>query len=502
MIKRKVIMTTLALSLTLGTAFTAFAPLAGAAETTAVFQVKAETGVQEKQVASYNALVGMFSAEKVDLEKVKAEYIVQLQPAVKARNAEIDEKVLHFFDNGIKGSYSKDQVKQAIDKGLQWFFYQEITEYVRIQTLAALDKEDTQAALEALDKGIKLFEGTLFVTAGKRDNGFKTTMQDQFKIIIPELQKAAAAGDKKNFNVYRQYLDKTIIKTFALGTALYAGNIEKAHKEGKTADVAKFMAEGYFFFLPIYNSLAGASKESADAIKLAFESGEGARVTAEMVRGNLAKAINGKVSGYYSATFDNLAKGDEAKALEVAAEGNAFTAAQEVFVKDQLGADVYAKLLENGQLYFEAVKANKVEEAKKLGFENLAILTQLKGVQFGIGEKALTLDGQTVSFNEEVSFLNKETNRTLASARFVAEALGAKVEWVAAENKVVITKADKTIELVVGSTEVVVNGKKDEKTTLDQPVVIQNGRSYIPVRAVSNVLGSKVAYFNGEVIIH
>lgn len=80
---------------------------------------------------------------------------------------------------------------------------------------------------------------------------------------------------------------------------------------------------------------------------------------------------------------------------------------------------------------------------------------------------------------------------TLTPARFVAERFGAKVEWVASERKVVITKDEITIELVIDSKTAIVNGKEVE---LVQPACIIDDYTYTPARFVAENLGCTVGW--------
>ena len=80
---------------------------------------------------------------------------------------------------------------------------------------------------------------------------------------------------------------------------------------------------------------------------------------------------------------------------------------------------------------------------------------------------------------------------TLTPARFVAERFGADVEWIASERKVVITKEDIVIELVIDSKTALVNGKEVE---LAQPACIINNYTYTPARFVAENLGCTVGW--------
>ncbi|HOM02563.1 MAG TPA: stalk domain-containing protein [Acetivibrio sp.] len=79
--------------------------------------------------------------------------------------------------------------------------------------------------------------------------------------------------------------------------------------------------------------------------------------------------------------------------------------------------------------------------------------------------------------------------RTFVSVRFVAEALGAKVEWDEEDKKVVIKDDYNYIELIIGSKECHINAVKQEMDTSPE---ISNGRTMVPLRFVSEILGCSV----------
>ncbi|MGO4274979.1 copper amine oxidase N-terminal domain-containing protein, partial [Paenibacillus sp. TAF58] len=117
-----------------------------------------------------------------------------------------------------------------------------------------------------------------------------------------------------------------------------------------------------------------------------------------------------------------------------------------------------------------------------------------------IGDKAYQVDGAAFTA-ENAPFINAESGRTLVPVRVIAQAIQAGVEWVDATKTVVITKDGKKTEITLGSDQVVENGKVNEKVKLDQPVIIENGSSFIPLRAVAELFSKRVFYQNGEIII-
>lgn len=79
--------------------------------------------------------------------------------------------------------------------------------------------------------------------------------------------------------------------------------------------------------------------------------------------------------------------------------------------------------------------------------------------------------------------------RTMVPIRFISESFGCKVEWDAKEGKVTIIRNDITIRLWKGKNFAKVN--EDEKT-LDSPPIIIKGRTYVPLRFISEPFGAKV----------
>ena len=86
-------------------------------------------------------------------------------------------------------------------------------------------------------------------------------------------------------------------------------------------------------------------------------------------------------------------------------------------------------------------------------------------------------------------------DRTMLPARFVAENIGANVEWIPEERQVKITKGDIEIIIIIDSDVAYVNG---EEVKLDSPAFIKNDRTYTPVRFIAEKLGAKVDWVEGS----
>lgn len=88
--------------------------------------------------------------------------------------------------------------------------------------------------------------------------------------------------------------------------------------------------------------------------------------------------------------------------------------------------------------------------------------------------------------------------RTLVPVRFIAEHLGSQVSWDPGTSTVTITIQGKEIKLVLGSAKMLVN---EDEFILDVPPESSNGRTYVPLRAVTEAFGRKVFYDRGLIII-
>ena len=91
-------------------------------------------------------------------------------------------------------------------------------------------------------------------------------------------------------------------------------------------------------------------------------------------------------------------------------------------------------------------------------------------------------------------------DRTMLPARFVAENLGATVEWDGEKQLVTITgknekQEDVTILITIGSDYAKVNG---EDVKLDSPAFVENDRTYTPIRFISENLGATVEWNETE----
>jgi hypothetical protein len=130
---------------------------------------------------------------------------------------------------------------------------------------------------------------------------------------------------------------------------------------------------------------------------------------------------------------------------------------------------------------------------KDEGIDNSSLVIKLT-----IGSQEAAINGR-VKILDAAPYIKADTGRTLIPVRFVSEALGADVAWDPVTKKVTINDREHQIILTVGSKEVYVNG---DKQTIDcAPETHPSGRTFVPLRFVSEALKAEVVYNSGQILI-
>lgn len=101
------------------------------------------------------------------------------------------------------------------------------------------------------------------------------------------------------------------------------------------------------------------------------------------------------------------------------------------------------------------------------------------------------IDGQNISFDVPPQIIN---DRTMVPLRAIFEALGANVNWNQSTQTITSMKNDTLVSLTINEQHMYVNGNI---ITLDSPACIVDGRTLVPVRAVSEAYGTTVDW-NGD----
>ncbi|WP_425449815.1 stalk domain-containing protein [Dethiothermospora halolimnae] len=99
------------------------------------------------------------------------------------------------------------------------------------------------------------------------------------------------------------------------------------------------------------------------------------------------------------------------------------------------------------------------------------------------------IDNQELKISDEYGepFINSDS-RTLVPARAVVEGLGKKVDWNGAKQEVIIEGEHK---LIIGSNIIT---SPNSITNMDTPAILKDGRTYLPLRFISEIFDYEVKY--------
>ncbi|QJD84071.1 stalk domain-containing protein [Cohnella herbarum] len=105
----------------------------------------------------------------------------------------------------------------------------------------------------------------------------------------------------------------------------------------------------------------------------------------------------------------------------------------------------------------------------------------------GVQSIEVLVNARKVNFPDQKPKL--ENNQVLVPLRFVSDKLGGSLKLKG--NEITIFKGDRTIVLVIGEKTATVNG---EPVTLGLAATAVNGRTYVPLRFISEAMGEKVEW--------
>jgi len=106
------------------------------------------------------------------------------------------------------------------------------------------------------------------------------------------------------------------------------------------------------------------------------------------------------------------------------------------------------------------------------------------------------VDGSLVPYKGIVPIM--QGSRILVPMRGLFEHLGATLTWDAEKRIVTATGSGKTIILPVGQVNATVDGKT---VTLDQPAMIIDNSTFVPLRFVGEALGAKVSWLDADRVV-
>jgi len=153
--------------------------------------------------------------------------------------------------------------------------------------------------------------------------------------------------------------------------------------------------------------------------------------------------------------------------------------------KNLLPDKVYYYRIKSFNSYGESDYSNEVKVKTLKDIETIILKFYINNTTYYLNDEMKTMDVAPIILE----------GRTLLPIRYVAEALGAVVEWNDKEQKVTIRFKDTVIELWIGKNLATVNGEYkliDPTNPNVKPIVIPPGRTMLPIRFIAENLGCKV----------
>ena len=115
-------------------------------------------------------------------------------------------------------------------------------------------------------------------------------------------------------------------------------------------------------------------------------------------------------------------------------------------------------------------------------------------VDIGSDELSVRVNGDIVEFPDARPFID-DNSRTLIPVRFVAESMGADVDWDNEARTAIIERDGITILVPIGSDTIsVTENGVTEYVTMDTEAIISESRTYVPIRFVAESLGAWVSW--------
>jgi hypothetical protein len=117
-----------------------------------------------------------------------------------------------------------------------------------------------------------------------------------------------------------------------------------------------------------------------------------------------------------------------------------------------------------------------------------------------IGSKSATVNGISYTLDVPATIIE---NRTYVPLRFIAEQMGCTVNWSNSDRKITVINGENKIELWIGKSTALVNGKSNQIDPTNSKVVplIKSGRTLVPIRFISESLGFYVDYNSSKKLV-
>lgn len=150
-----------------------------------------------------------------------------------------------------------------------------------------------------------------------------------------------------------------------------------------------------------------------------------------------------------------------------------------------------AQLLKLSQIVVEIYPL--INPKQKTTLTMYAICLPPKEIKLHLGESKVTINELPHTL-EAPLFIYK--NRTFVPLRFIGESFGAKIDWDGKTQKISFTLSVLTLDFWIGKQEVKthISNHFSSTTFLELPPMLHSNRTFVPLRAVSEMLGAEVIY--------
>lgn len=340
-------------------------------------EVKIEDTDAAKQAAAYADMMAELVKAKEDKEvnwdTVQEKYDAGLQKDVAELAPEFDQAIQAAIEAGKNGEMEPIISVQLIDKTTQSYFYQN-QKALQKEAAAALAEDKKEEANLAFVQIKHLAEKVFIPTAEKRDNYYElsgdSSLVENINSGLSAQEEALNSGNAEDFQVFLQVTDKSIYRSYYLASKSYAEKMEAGAKEGKDSKELSIMqAEAWGFYQAIKGSLGGGDEAAAAELDKLFtlNTTDPASIKAEETNALFAKAIAGKIKGYYEKAPNLVAEGNAVEAKVGAMEGNMFLKMLQGQMNEKLGEEKTQAVFADAEAWYNAIAENKLEDAKAKG---------------------------------------------------------------------------------------------------------------------------------------
>lgn len=350
-------------------------------------EVNVEDTDAAKQAGAYadmmSELVKAKENQEVNWGTVQETYEAGLQKDIAELTPEFDQAIQAAISAGENGEMEPIIAVQLIDKTTQSYFYQN-QKALQKEAATALSEDKKDEANLAFVQIKHLAEKVFIPTAEKRDNYYElsgdSSLVENINSGLSAQEEALNSGNAEDFQVYLQVTDKSIYRSYYLAAKSYAEKMEAGAKEGKDSKELSIMqAEAWGFYQAIKGSLGGGDEAAAAQLDQLFtlNTTDPATVKAAETNALFAKAIAGKIKGYYEKAPTLAAEGNAVEAKVGAMEGNMFLKMLQGQMIEKLGEEKTQAVFADAEAWYSAIAENNPEDAKAKGE---AVITAVDGL--------------------------------------------------------------------------------------------------------------------------